>query len=185
VHKAQGDRPVGGALDTKLDLNRLVDAAETLTILPRRSRWVHLSLCVLDAVYSIGQGYDTQVAKLCHRYADIAGLKNRACSMDLAGAVIGTEQEQPLHVFRDWADSHEPDGLAAMLGSRNRTSRRRTASLKTVAVQQYARILVTYDVDTIGKAAELLGDEDRLEAVERELAWASGSGGAQEFLAAG
>ena len=45
-------------------LNKLAEAVVALQPKPRKLRWVSLSLCVVDAVWSIGANYDTVVVPM-------------------------------------------------------------------------------------------------------------------------
>ena len=86
-------------------VGRLVEAAKSLTIQPRQYRWTHLSLCVLEAVYSIDANYDRVTVPLVRAYARGAEspgrppLRDPLLPVGRAREVIGTDREQPLSDF--------------------------------------------------------------------------------------
>ncbi len=51
----------GASMSAAADLSPVVEAVRGLELRPRRWQWVSLSLCVVDAVYSIGAHYDRHV----------------------------------------------------------------------------------------------------------------------------
>ncbi|MEU0850638.1 hypothetical protein ABZ387_22090 [Streptomyces flaveolus] len=131
-------------------------------------RWAHLSLCVLDAVFSINAHY-SGVVNVCHRYADHAGLEQRLYPR-------GTEhpaEEEPLSRFAECAA--DIDALAAVLDNYGRTSPR-GGILKVEAAVDYARILVDHGVDLLIDVEKLLADDNRLARVEKALAQVPGHG---------
>ncbi|TDP89207.1 hypothetical protein EV186_11431 [Labedaea rhizosphaerae] len=141
-----------------------------LDIQPRECRWAHLSLCVLDAVHSIGVRYET-VKALCWKYGEpLLG------TVLVAPAKVGTYVEQPLREFAEWAVELGEAELADALGNHHRTSTRRGAPLKTRADIEYAQILVRHGINLLGDAADLLGDAERLARVEADLATVPGHG---------
>jgi hypothetical protein len=58
----------------------------------------YISLCMLDAVYSVGARY-TAVVRVCHTYARHAGLEVATLPHREANTVIGTDAEQSLAAF--------------------------------------------------------------------------------------
>ena len=55
--------------------DRLADAVVALNPQPRERRWVGLSLCVVDAVWSIGANYDKVVVPLVRNLATKLGIE--------------------------------------------------------------------------------------------------------------
>lgn len=151
----------------------LVAAAAALRVEPRTRRWAHLSLCILDAVYSIGQRYE-HVVEICNRYSDLAGLRDRYLIVGESSKVTG---EQDLCSFRDWAVQRGADRLAEEdLQCRNRTHRNRLAPYKSIAVIAYADVLCRHGITSLRDAANLLTDGDRLASVEADLRRVPGNG---------
>lgn len=134
---------------------------------PRSRRWAHLSLCLLDAVFSINADYDRHTAPTCHRYATWAAITPHLPATD----------EQPLSRFvthvRDAGVEHFS---AQVLRNRQRTRAHRAAPRKTEAALQYAETLMSHGVNTLAGADALLADEDRLTTVEHALAAIPGHG---------
>lgn len=131
-------------------------------------RWAHLSLCVLDAVFSINAHY-SGVVNVCRRYADHVGLGQRLYPR-------GTEHpggEEPLSRFAECAA--DMDALAAILDNRGRTSPRGGVR-KVEAAMDYARILVDHGVDLLIDVEKVLVDDNRLAKVEKALAQVPGHG---------
>jgi hypothetical protein len=158
------------------DVRRLVEAATGLAIRPRARRWVHLPVCVLDAVFSINTRYSTTVA-VCDRYATNQGLDPHLLDVADAHSVIGTEAEQPVDALASLGRRLGPDRLAVeVLSNRGRTSTR-GGILKAEAAVRYAEVLADADVHTLDDVAALLPDFARLDAVERRLRAVPGNGG--------
>lgn len=171
-------------MPTTDDVAVLKQAAAELTIAPRQKRWTHLSLCVLDAVYSIGANYDRVTAPLCMRHAEQTHLADPSVPYADGNTVIGTDREQRLSTFSTWASSLGEHGLAEALGNRQRTYRRKTAPHKSRAVIDYTAILVQHKIETLNDAAALLNDDGRLSSVEADLAHVPGhgSGARRDYL---
>jgi hypothetical protein len=131
------------------DVQLLVAATRTLQIRPRGNRWAHLSLCVLDAVYSINARYGS-VVRVCHRCADHVDLTERLLpSADLARG-LGPRQEEDIATFVDLGRRLGPDRLASeVLANRGRTSTR-GGILKADAAIRYAEILSNAVVRRLG-----------------------------------
>lgn len=122
------------------DVPALVAAAGELVIRPRGDRWAHLSLCVLDAVFSINARYGG-VVRVCHRYADHAGLTVRVLPIADVGRVVGTVREEAVGAFAELGRQLGAERLAGqVLGNRGRTSTR-GGILKAQAAISYAEIL--------------------------------------------
>jgi hypothetical protein len=152
-------------------------AATDLTITRRadKNRWLHLSLCVLDAVFSINARYGG-VVRVCERYAESAGLDVVVLPHREAHRVIGTNAEQRLGTFVADVRSAGVDAFAAaVLGNRARTSTRK-GILKADAALQYAEALLAHGVHELADVGALLAEPDRLEAAERDLRKVRGNG---------
>ncbi|MEU6346323.1 hypothetical protein ABZ883_35850 [Streptomyces sp. NPDC046977] len=155
------------------EINAVVMAAEKVDIVrcgPESGlkRWAHLSLCVLDAVFSINAHY-SGVVNVCRRYADHAGLEQRLYPR-------GTDHpggEEPLSRFVQCAT--DMNALAAVLNNRGRTSPR-GGILKAEAAADYARILVDHGVNLHVDVEKLLADDHHLAKVEKALAQVPGHG---------
>lgn len=149
----------------------VVDAARLLTIRPREQRWAHLSLCVLDAVFSIGARYGTTV-RTCETYARHAGIT----TLDRGDGPIGTSAEQPLEALVAEVQAVGDDRFAAeVLANRQRTSSR-GGVLKAEAARRYAEALVRAGVHRYSDVEALLDDAARLAALEEELRRVPGNG---------
>jgi hypothetical protein len=156
------------------ELTMVIDEAKKLEIRPREKRWAHLSLCVLDAVFSIGARYTTTV-RTCRRYADqhrLAPLQDD-----------GRHHEQPLGEFVRHVHELGPTEFAAtVLGNRQRTSTGRSGVLKAEAALLYAEALVRADVERHADVAPLFADDVRMEALTADLRTVPGNGGADVRL---
>ena len=139
------------------DQDLVLAAASALTVRPRSRRWAHMSLCVLDAVFSIGARYASTV-RTCERYAGHAGLR-ALVDASSAGSIIGTDAEQPLSAFV--ADAADADRFAReVLSNRQRTSPR-GGVLKAEAARRHAQILVDAGVERYRDVEALFDDELR------------------------
>ena len=106
---------------------------------------------------------------VCRRYAKHAGLSQQLYTR-------GTQHpggEELLSHFATFAE--DTDALVSVLGNRGRTSTR-GGILKAEAASQYAKILVGHGVETLSDVERLLGEEDRLRAVEQDLSTVPGHG---------
>jgi hypothetical protein len=152
-----------------VDTDSVVAAASRLDIVPRTQRWAHLSLCVLDAVFSIGARYSTTVST-CRRYAAAAGIP----ALVDAGSV--EYPEQPLSDFVMAAQRSGVETFARdVLQNRQRTSTRHGV-LKAAAALRYAEILVDSGVDRYADVPALFDDEGRLTEVSTRLRQVPGNG---------
>lgn len=157
------------------DVQILVAATSELVIRARGDRWTHLSLCVLDAVYSINARYGS-VVRVCHRYADRVGLADRLLPAADIGQVVGTMREESVAAFVELGRRLGPDRLAGeVLDNRARTSTR-GGILKAETAIRYAAILAGAGVQRLGDVAELLANPDVLAEVEGALRAVPGHG---------
>ncbi|KUI09911.1 hypothetical protein AU190_05730 [Mycolicibacterium acapulense] len=147
-------------------LCKLADAVVGLNPQPRERRWVSLSLCIMDAVWSIGANYDSVVVPLTRNLAEEFGVDRPVVPMTDALDV------DPLPVTRLRALGVEE--LA------RRTNRQRTSTrggiLKADAVLRHIDVFVNHDVTTLRDAIDLLADSDRFAAFDKELRSIPGEG---------
>lgn len=158
-------------------LLELAAAVEDLKPQPRGARWAHLSLCILDATYSINARYDSVVAPLVRRYAEWADLQRTLLRGDeLISGVSPRDDEQPLSAFLESIAAKSDEEFAAdVVRNRNRTSSR-GGVLKAEAVRRISQILVDAGVETLADVSSLLADMDRTKRVEKALAAVPGHG---------
>jgi len=90
-----------------------------------------LGLCVLDSIWSIGVRYQS-VERVVTAYRAAAPGADTSSATDLRRAI---------------ADAGGPEGLATLVGNRQRTSTR-GGQLKAVAVDQGAQALIAAGIDT-------------------------------------
>jgi hypothetical protein len=160
--------------------NNDVDAVEAalrpLMPLPDRSdRWAHFSLCVVDAVFSIGARYST-TRRTVESYATHAGLPQVTGPAAMVSQGAFTALEEPISALRQRIEQYGPQEFAEIvLRNRQRTSAR-NGVLKAAAVLGYAQVLERHGIDRLADAASLLVAEDRLRAVEADLATVPGHG---------
>jgi hypothetical protein len=161
----------------RTDVHAVSIAVKELDPQPRQARWGHLSLCVLDATFSINARYESTVAPLVHRYASYAKLPTVLFRGDeLAGPISPRCDEQTLSAFLDSIGSMTDEAFAEdILNNRNRTSPR-NGILKSAAARQIARALVDEGIETLADASALLGDLNRAKAAESRLSRIPGGG---------
>jgi hypothetical protein len=145
---------------------RLADAVVALDPQPRQRRWVSLSLCIADAVWSIGANYDDVVVPLVRKLA----------------AKLGVEQptipaQEPVGVDPLPATRLAELGLDVLTGltNRQRTSTRH-GILKSEAVLRHAHVFVEHDVTSLAEVIELFADEHRFAAVDAAFRSIPGEG---------
>ncbi|MER7433574.1 hypothetical protein [Pseudonocardia alni] len=151
------------------DAQTVAAAASGLEIVPRTQRWAHVSLCVLDAVFSISARYSTTAAT-CRRYATAAQIPA------LVDANSSAYWEQPLSEF---VQSVRHAGVEAFahdtLENLQRTSTR-SGILKAEAALQYAEALVDSSVERYADIPALFDDEPRLAELTSRLRQVPGNG---------
>jgi hypothetical protein len=159
------------------DTTKIVEALRELDPQPRKGRWGHLSLCILDATYSISVSYDKVVAPLVRRYATHGGLTSVLLTGDaLKQPVSPRLDEQTLSQFLASIEDLNDEAFAEVLDSRHRTSTK-SGILKSAAVRQIAQILVEkHGIETLADFAELSADPERTAAVEEDLEAVKGAG---------
>lgn len=160
---------------TERERERVAAAARRLGNLPRRERrWAHLPLCVVDAVFSIGARY-TATSRTVWAYAGLVGLQHVLEPADEVAPGRFAETEQPVSGLAAFVDALGSEELAHRIRNRQRTSSR-GGVLKAEAVRRYAATLAGHGVERLADVPPLLGDPDRLTAVEARLARVPGHG---------
>lgn len=159
---------------TREDVEKVVEIARGLDIKPRADRWCHLSLCVIDAVFSIGANYGS-TWRAARRYADHANLQPVTAPASSVAAGDYAHSEQSLDQFRTEIAELSDDEFADLLANRQRTSTR-SGILKALAVRQYVDVLAQRQLKTLDDVSTLLGDRSRLKEIESELARVRGHG---------
>lgn len=120
-----------------------------------------LALCVIDSVQSTGVTYSS-VGKVLDRYRAYRREQDSEPAADGAAELLATFDE-----------CDGPDGWAARIGTRNRTSTRGGA-LKAEAIRDAARVLAAEGIDTTTALRAAADDEARLEQVRN--AWCAVKG---------
>lgn len=157
------------------ELTLVVEAAQRLgRIPPRVTRWAHLPLCVLDAVYSIGAQY-SGTARTVRAYAAQEHLLHVVEPAHQVADGVFAAYEQPVSHLRAVIEHDGPDTFAARVNNRQRTSPR-GGVLKAEAARQYADILATHGVERLADVTVLLTQPKGLAAIERDLAKVPGHG---------
>lgn len=144
----------------------LVEAVVALDPQPRERRWVSLSLCIADAVWSIGAHYDNVVVPLVRRLATKFGVEQPTIAMSER---LGTD---PLPLA-------ELAGLSVeqliSLTNRQNTSTR-GGIRKADAVLRHIPVFRAHGVGDLGDAIALFGDDERFAAVNADLRKIPGEG---------
>lgn len=160
------------------DVSAIVTAlSEPLTgelqVAPRTTRWAHLPLAVMDAVFSINAKY-AAVTNVVHRYWEKAGL-TQARAFDPR-----TDAKRPAeHTLDDFlavVGDRSPAEVAEELFTNHQRTSTRSGILKAEAVLQHVQVLRDAGVNTLADAATLLADDARLEDVEAQLRRIKGHG---------
>lgn len=149
----------------------MVEAVRALNPQPRQQRWVSVSFCILDAVYSIGAHYDRHVVPVVERVAADWGVS--APTVPVSDPE--TDDPVPLEAFLGRYSS--TDALLAITQNRQNTSTRGGVR-KADAVLQYAEILRDHDVPTLRDARAALADPVRFDRIEAALRKVPGDGNA-------
>lgn len=151
------------------DIAPLVAAVQELDPRPRQRRWVSLSFCVLDAVYSIGAHYDHHVVPMIARVATDFRIDDPAAPV----AVSETDDPLPLGTFL----TRYPDTETLLEATKNRQNTSTRGGIrKADAVLQYATILRDHGIETLGAAAAALADSTLLDTVDAALSKVPGEG---------
>lgn len=148
-------------------VKRLADAVAALDPQPRERRWAGLSLCIADAVWSIGANYDKVVVPVVRKLAANFGVEQPIVP---ARQPIGTD---PLPLTR--LIELSVNELTEL------TNRQRTSTgggiLKADAVLRHVRVFLDHDVVTMADAVELFTDAARFAAVDIAMRSIPGEGG--------
>lgn len=144
----------------------LADAVLALGTKPREQRWTSLSLCILDAVWSVGARYDGVVVPLVRNYASDFGVDAPTVS--------------------DTAFGPDPLPLLTLAGLQaeslaDKTNRHRTSTrggiLKADAALRHVAVFAEHGVTTLADAIELLANTDRFAIDDSALRRIPGEGG--------
>jgi hypothetical protein len=146
--------------------DELVDAVVALDPQPREPRWVSLSLCIADAVWSIGAHYDDVVVPL---------VRNLATDFGVAQPTVPTSHRlgvDPLPLTRLAGLSVEE-----LIRSTNRQNTSTRGGIrKADAVLRHIRVFLDHDVGDLAEAIALFGDEKRFAGVNSDLRAIPGEG---------
>lgn len=149
-------------------LARLTEAVVALNPQPRERRWVSLSFCIVDAVWSIGANYDKVVVPLVReRFAAKFGIDQPT----IPAAEPLPDDPLPLSNLRDLT----VDSLTA-LTNRQRTSTR-GGIRKSDAVLRHFDVFREHNVDTLQAALCVFSDAERFAALDKALRSIPGEGG--------
>lgn len=155
--------------NTNLDakkFNELADAVAALDPQPRKQRWASLSLCIVDAVWSIGAHYDNVVVPLVRNVAKGLGVEQPTVPMS-----------EPIN-----ADPLPLDRFAEMSVGKliQRTNWQYTSTRggirKADAVLRHLQVFRSHEVSDLHDAIELFSDERRFAALNDELRAIPGEG---------
>ncbi|EKT80504.1 hypothetical protein WSS_A22058 [Rhodococcus opacus M213] len=149
-------------------MDRITAGVKDLDPQPRQRRWVSLTFCILDAVFSIGARYDTVVVPLVRRAAADFGVAEPSVPHDVEDGPDPVPLGELLGRYPNGAD-------LVQVTNRQRTSTR-GGILKADAVLRYARILDDHGVRTLQDGRELLTDAVHLGTVETALRQVPGEG---------
>jgi len=152
------------------DRDLVVAAANGLDIRPRGLRWTHLSLCVLDAVFSINATYRS-TTNVCHRYAAHAHL----VPLTPPDALLPVGDQQRLDDFVADVGDDEQQFARAVLKNKGLTSTR-SGVLKAAAARQYAEVLLDHGVRTLDDTTRAIEDLTLTVAIDHDLRAIKGHG---------
>lgn len=147
-------------------VSQLAEAVAELDPRPRKLRWTSLSLCIVDAVWSIGAKYDSVVVPLTRNLAAALGVATPTVpATELVGA-------DPLPVTR--LVELDTDKLTSL------TNRQRTSTSKGIrkadAVIRHAATFIDHEITTMAGAMELFTDEGQFTAIDADLRSIPGEG---------
>lgn len=146
--------------------DELVEAVVALDPQPRERRWVSLSLCIIDAVWSIGAHYDNVVVPLVRKLATEFGVEKPTTPMS---EPLGTD---PLPLAR-LADLTF-DELTPLTNWQNTSTR--GGIRKADAVLRHVDVFRAHKVVDLADAIALFGDDERFAAVNSDLRKIPGEG---------
>ncbi|KMO84161.1 hypothetical protein BST22_13660 [Mycolicibacterium chubuense] len=144
----------------------LVKAIVTLDPQPRERRWVSLSLCIADAVWSIGAHYDNVVVPLVRRLATKFGVEQPTIPMS---EPLGPDP-LPLAELADLS-------VEELISPTNRQNTSTRGGIrKADAVLRHIHAFRSHGVGDLGDAIALFGDDERFAAVNADLRKIPGEG---------
>ncbi|WP_308161609.1 hypothetical protein [Mycolicibacterium goodii] len=144
----------------------MVEAVVTLDPQPRERRWVSLSLCIADAVWSIGAHYDNVVVPLVRKLAVNFGVNQPTVPM---GERLGPD---PLPLAELAGVSVEE--LVSLTNRQNTSTR--SGIRKADAALRHIHAFRVHGVGDLSDAIVLFGDEERFAAVNADLRKIPGDG---------
>ncbi|MGQ9351430.1 hypothetical protein [Mycolicibacterium gilvum] len=144
----------------------LVEAVVALDPQPRERRWVSLSLCIADAVWSIGAHYDNVVVPLVRRLATKFGVEQPTIPMS---EPLGADP-LPLAELADLS----VEELIPLTNRQNTSTR--GGIRKADAVLRHIRAFRSHGVNDLGDAIALFGDDERFAALNTDLRKIPGEG---------
>jgi hypothetical protein len=144
----------------------LVDAVVALDPQPRERRWVSLSLCIADAVWSIGAHYDNVVVPLVRKLAVNFGVDQPTVPMS---ETLGPDP-LPLAVLAGLS----VEELLPLTNRQNTSTR--GGIRKADAVLRHIHSFQAHGVGDLGDAIALFGDDERFAAVNTDLRKIPGEG---------
>ncbi len=144
---------------TVIEALRPLLTQEALT-LPNEYRYAHVSLALIDAIYSINARYES-VRRTVLRYANYAHLNPyRPC----VGTWPSRAQQQPLSAFLDLLDARGADDAAERIFQNRQRTSTRNGILKAEAVREAARLLVTYGVSYFQDIPHVIDSREFIQA---------------------
>ncbi|WP_336389674.1 hypothetical protein [Mycolicibacterium austroafricanum] len=155
---------MNGVDSAKFDI--LIEAVVALGPQPRERRWVSLSLCIADAVWSIGAHYDNVVVPVVRKLATKFGVEQSTIPMseplgadplplaELAG--LSVEELIPL---TNWQNTSTRGGIR-----------------KADAVLRHVHAFRAHGVEDLGDAIALFGDDEPFAALNADLRKIPGEG---------
>jgi hypothetical protein len=146
--------------------DELVNAVVALDPQPRKQRWAGLSLCIVDAVWSIGAQYDNVVVPLVRMLTTEFGVEQPTIPMS---EPIGVD---PLPLTR--LVDLSVDELIRLTNWQNTSTR--GGIRKADAVLRHIRAFRAHGVTGLSEAIALFGDEERFAAVNKDLRAIPGEG---------
>ncbi len=146
--------------------DELVEAVAALDPQPRKQRWSSLSLCIADAVWSIGAHYDNVVVPLVRKLATEFGVEQPTIPMS---EPLGTD---PLPLTR--LAGLTVDELIPLTNWQYTSTR--GGIRKADAVLRHMRAFRAHDVSDLAGAITLFTDDERFAAVNSDLRKIPGEG---------
>ena len=151
---------------TAAKFGRLVEAIVALDPQPRERRWVSLSLCIADAVWSIRAHYDNVVVPVVRKLATKFGVEQPTIPMS---EPLGADP-LPLAELADLS----VDELISLTNRQNTSTR--GGIRKADAVLRHVHVFRSHGVKDLGDATALFGPEERFAAVNADLRKIPGEG---------